>query len=215
MFFKALIFDLDGTLVDTLADLSDAMNWSLSELSEPVHRLEACRAMIGNGVSMFAKRALSPDKQHLCPRLLELLKARYSQKCFEKSFVFDGVGAVVVKLRQNAIRLAVATNKDEDDAVRIVEHFFGVGTFEVICGVRSGGPVKPDAAFAGEIMARMGLVSDDFAFVGDSDVDVATAKAVGMRCIGVTWGFRSVEQLKAAGADIIIDRPEEILDLPG
>lgn len=215
MFFKALIFDLDGTLVDTLADLSSAMNWSLSELSEPVHSLDACRAMIGNGVSMFAKRALRPEKQHLHGHLLDLMKTRYSQKCFEKSSVYAGVVDVLGKLRQNNIRLAVATNKNEDDAVRIVEHFFGVGTFEVICGVRSGGPVKPDAAFAGEIMARMGLVSDDFAVVGDSDVDVATAKAAGMRCIGVTWGFRSAEQLEAAGADIIIDRPDEILDLPG
>lgn len=215
MFFKALIFDLDGTLVDTLADLSDAMNWSLSELSEPVHSLEACRAMIGSGISMFAKRALSDEKQHLRPRLLKLMKARYSQNCFRKSYVFDGVGEVVEKLRENNIRLAVATNKNEDDAVRVVEHFFGVGTFEVISGVRNGGPVKPDPAFAEEIMRQMGLASNDFAFVGDSEVDVATAKAVGMRCVGVTWGFRSAKQLEAAGADIIIERPDEILNLPG
>ena len=214
MFFKSLIFDLDGTLVDTLADLSGAMNWALSQLSEPVRSVEACREMIGSGVSMFAQRALSGEKQHLHGRLLELMKSRYSQNCFEKSTVYPGIGEIVTKLRQAGIRLAVATNKNQDDAIRIVEYFFGVGTFEVICGVRPGGPVKPDPAFMAEIMVRMGLKSADFAVVGDSDVDVATAHAASMRCIGVTWGFRSGEQLKAAGADIIIDRPEEILDLP-
>lgn len=212
MAFKAIIFDLDGTLVDTLADLAGAMNWALAQLGEDTHSLDAYRKMIGNGVEMFAKRALKPEKQHLCSHLLELMKARYRQHCFAKSSVYPGVNELIAKLGQMRIRLAVATNKEHDDAVKVVEHFFGVSAFEVISGVRQNGPVKPDPAFAEAIMAKMALASDDFVVVGDSDVDIATAKSSAMRSIGVTWGFRGREDLAAAGADFIIDKPEEIFD---
>ena len=211
--FKAIIFDLDGTLVDTLADLAGAMNWALGQLGEEVHSVDACRKMIGNGIVMFAKRALSPENQHLRGSLLELMKARYSGHCFAKSRVYAGVNELIVRLGEMGIRLAVATNKEHDDAVKIVEHFFGVGTFEVISGVRPNGPVKPDPAFAEAIMVEMGLGSDDFVVIGDSDVDIATAKSAQMLSIGVIWGFRSREELAVAGADIIIDKPGEIFDL--
>ncbi|MBW8035476.1 MAG: HAD family hydrolase [Planctomycetes bacterium] len=211
--FKAIIFDLDGTLVDTLADLAGAMNWALGQLGEDTHSLDACRKMIGNGIVMFAKRALAPEKQHLRSGLLELMKTRYGQHCFAKSSVYPGVNELIVKLGQMGIRLAVATNKEHDDAVKIVEHFFAQGTFEIISGVRQNGPVKPDPAFAEAIMAKMALASDDFVVIGDSDVDIATAKSAQMLSVGVTWGFRSREDLAAAGADIIIDKPEEIFDL--
>jgi len=211
--FKAIIFDLDGTVVDTLADLAGAMNWALVQLGENVHGLEACRKMIGNGIVMYAKRALASDKQHLLGELLELMKARYSEHCFVKSRVYPGINELIVKLRQMGIRLAVATNKEHDDAVKIVEHFFGVSAFEVISGVRQNGPVKPDPAFAKAIMSKMALAGDDFVVVGDSEVDIATAKSAQMLSVGVTWGFRSREELAAAGADIIIDKPGEIFDL--
>ena len=213
MAFKAIIFDLDGTLVDTLADLAGAMNWALAQLGQDTHTLDACRKMIGNGIVMFAKRALSPEKQHLRSRLLELMKARYSQQCFAKSRVYPGINAIIAKLGQMRIRLAVATNKEHHDAVKIVEHFFGVATFELISGVRPNGPVKPDPAFAKAIMTKMALTADDFVVVGDSDVDIATAKSAQMLSIGVTWGFRTREDLTAAGADIIVDKPEEIFRL--
>ena len=213
MLFKAVIFDLDGTLVDTLEDLADAMNWALTQLGEDTHSLDACRQMIGNGVAMFAKRALGPDKQHLKSRLLELMKARYNRHCFAKTTVYTGVSELIAKLRQMSIRLAVATNKEHNDAVKVVEHFFGKGTFEVISGVRQNGPVKPDPAFAQEIMTKMTLASDDFVVVGDSDVDIATAKSAVMRSIGVTWGFRSRQDLCDAGADFIVDKPDEIFHL--
>lgn len=213
MNYKAIIFDLDGTLLDTLADLADAMNWALDQLGEETNSFDACRKMIGNGIVMFAKRALKPEKQHLCPQLMELMKARYTTHCRVKSTVYPGLNAVLAKLRQMPIRLAVATNKQHNDAVKVVEHFFGKGVFELISGVRQNGPVKPDPAFAKEIMAEMKLTSDVFLLIGDSDVDIETAKSAKITSVGVTWGFRSRKDLTEAGADIIIDKPRQILKL--
>ena len=211
--YKAIIFDLDGTLLDTLADLAGAMNWALARLGEDTHSLQACRKMIGNGVATFAKRALKPEKQHLQPQLLELMKARYRKHSLVKSTIYSGINELLAKLAQMPIRLAVATNKQHDDAVIVVEHFFGKGVFEVIRGVRQDGLVKPEPAFAKAIMDEMNLASDDILLIGDSDVDIATAKSAKIESVGVTWGFRDREDLAAAGADIIIDKPGEILGL--
>jgi phosphoglycolate phosphatase len=211
MSYKGVIFDLDGTLVDTLADLAGAMNYGLEELGEPTHSIEACRRMIGNGISKFTERALSDDKQHLHGELLELMKARYLTNCFDNSVLYDGILDAVKDLRSVGVQIAVATNKNADAARLIVEHFFGVGTFEEIFGVVGDKWVKPDPAGTYEIMRRMGLAKEDCMLVGDSDVDIATGINAGIKPVGVTWGFRSRDELVSAGAVTIIDSPGEIL----
>lgn len=211
--YKGVIFDLDGTLVDTLNDLAGAMNYGLGELGEPTHSLDQCRRMIGNGVSKFAERALSENKQHLHGRLLELMKGRYLENCFDRSVVYDGMGDAVKDLRNAGVLLAVVTNKNADAAKLIVEHFFGVGTFQEIFGIIGDKWVKPDPAGTHEILRRMGLTKEDCMLVGDSDVDIATAINAGIKPVGVTWGFRSREDLIAAGAVTIIDSPAEILGI--
>ena len=213
MNYKGVIFDLDGTLVDTLEDLAGAMNYGLEKLGEPAHSIEACRKMIGNGVSKFAERALDSGKQHLHAQLLEIMKKRYLEKCFDRSLVYDGIPQTVKHLRNAGVGLAVVTNKNANAAKLVVEHFFGKGTFEEIIGVEGGKWVKPDPAGTYEIIRRMGLMKEDFILVGDSDVDIATAINAGVRPVGVTWGFRSKEQLIDAGAQTIVDSPGEILDL--
>ena len=210
---KAIIFDLDGTLVNTLADLGNAMNYALESVGEPVHSLESCRMMIGNGVKTFAKRALSGDKQHLRDKVLGIMNARYRDNCFENSNLYDGMAEVVSELSNRGIFLAVITNKDQDAAEKIVEHFFGKGTFEHIIGVRGEDTVKPDPAATENIVKLTGVERKDFLFVGDSDVDIKTAGAVGICSVGAAWGFRSRAELASAGADIVIDKPGEILDL--
>lgn len=212
MGYKAIIFDLDGTLVDTLADLAGAMNFALEKLDQPTHPKEACRIMIGNGVKTFAQRALGPDKQDLRDELLDIMKNRYSDKCFDKSYLYDGVYDSVKKLRQKGTRLAVVTNKDQADAERVVSHFFG-DSFEYVVGITGDNALKPDPAGTLKIVKSMGLGCNNFLFVGDSDVDILTARAAKIRSVGVTWGFRGRNELAKTGADIIIDRPEEILGL--
>jgi phosphoglycolate phosphatase len=211
--YKGVIFDLDGTLVDTLEDLAAAMNFGLAELGEPTHSVDECRKMIGNGVAKFAERALSSDKQHLHGELLGLMKARYLDKCFVYSSLYDGIAECVGSLQAAGVKLGVVTNKNADAAVLIVEYFFGKGTFEAIIGIEGDKWVKPDPAGTHKAIGVMGLEKEEVLFVGDSDVDIATGINSGTKPVGVTWGFRSREQLIEAGAETIVDAACEIVAL--
>jgi len=210
---KAIIFDLDGTLVDTAADLAGAMNYALKKFGQPTHSVEVCKQMIGDGLKMFAQRALGEDNQHLQDEVLRAMKARYHDRCFECSRLYDGIYEVVSKLREGGIRLAVLTNKDQDDAERVVEHFFGADTFEYVVGVVDNRSIKPDIGGTMKIVESMGLGCEDFLIVGDGAGDIRTGAAAGIRSVGVNWGFRGNEELVKAGAEVIIDRPSEILGL--
>jgi len=207
---KAVIFDLDGTLVDTLADLSEAMNFGLKKLGQPSRTLDQCRMMIGSGVRRFAQRALGDDKQHLTDDLLAEMRARYKQNCLDQTRLYDGIAQMVVQLADRGIALAVCTNKDQGVAGRIIEHFFGKSTFALVVGARDGCPIKPDRQVTAGIVEFLGAGAGEMVFVGDSDVDIATAENGGMPFIGVSWGFRSRAELAAAGAEIIIDSPAEL-----
>lgn len=211
MSYKGIIFDLDGTLINTLEDLTDAMNYALTQLGEPTHSVDQCRRMIGNGITKFVERALSDDKQHLHAELQKLMRTRYLLKCFNHTAPYDGILKTIKELQKAGVRLAVATNKNADAAKLTVEHFFGAGTFEVIIGVEGDKWVKPDPAGTHEIIRRMGMTKEDFMLVGDSDVDIATAINAGIKPVGVTWGFRSRDELIAAGGETIVDSPDEIL----
>ncbi len=204
---------MDGTLVDTAEDLAGAMNFALAKFGLPTHSVQACKRMIGDGLAMFAQRALPQDMLYLRDRLLVAMKMRYHDKCFEHSRLYDGIFEVVSKLRQRGIHLAVLTNKDHQDAERIVEHFFGADTFKSVVGVVDSRKVKPDTEGIMSIVESMELSCEDFLLVGDSAVDIQTAKAAGIRSVGAGWGFRKREELVQAGADIVIDRPTEILGL--
>jgi len=208
-----MIFDLDGTLVDTLEDLTRAMNVALASCSLPRRTAEECRMMIGNALPMFARRAAGPGNGHLAAAIAGHMRSYYHDNCLNQTALYDGMADVIGDLRRRGICLAVLTNKDQDAAIKIVEHFFGVGVFEHIVGAGDGARIKPDPAAALDIVARMSLSPNVVLFVGDSDVDMQTAAAAGIRSVGVTWGFRGRDELAAARADIIIDSPAEILDL--
>jgi len=210
---KAIIFDLDGTLVDTVADLAGAMNYALEKFGRPTHSVEACKQMIGDGLKMFAQRALGEANQHPRDEVIEAMKARYHDKCFKCSRLYDGISEAISELRQRGIRLAVLTNKDQEDADRIVEHFFGADTFEYVVGVVDNRGIKPDICGTMKIVESMGLGCEDFLIIGDGAQDIRTGAAAGIRAVGVSWGFRGSEELAESGADIIIDRPVEILGL--
>lgn len=213
MAYKAVLFDLDGTLVDTLEDLAQAMNFALKELQQPTHSVDQCRKMIGNGISMFAQRALDPDRRHLKDDLLALMKASYNDNCFDHTTVYPGIDETLKKLQNFGIIMAVVTNKDHDAAEKIVRHYFGEDIFAVVMGVTDGIAIKPQPDATLGIVSSFGLSSNQCLFVGDSDVDIQTALAAAIKPVGVSWGFRSRSELSNAGADIIIDSPCEILDL--
>jgi phosphoglycolate phosphatase len=211
--YKAAIFDLDGTIVNTLIDLTNAVNYGLDLLKQPTHTVQKCMQMIGDGVSTFARRALREDFQGLHRELLETMKQRYREIFLEHVFVYDGIVEVIETLHKAGIDLMVLTNKDQDVAELLIEHFFGKGIFGHIVGVTNNKPVKPDPEETLKIVESSGFLSKDFLLVGDSPVDIETAKAANICSVGAGWGFRGTEQLKAAKADHIIDKPLEILDL--
>lgn len=214
-----MIFDLDGTLVNTLEDLADAANAALRGFGLTERSFEECRAMIGNGLRKFIERAAGftceqgGGDDDFVDKLIELFKAHYEKNYCAKSYVYAGVKDTVYELKGMGIKLAVLTNKEHDFAVKLVEELFGKGVFEHIAGARDGRKVKPDTASTFEALEVLGTEPGEVFFVGDSDVDIFTAKAAGVKAVGVKWGYRGSDSLIEAGADFLIDKPCEIVRL--
>lgn len=212
---KGVIFDLDGTLVNTLADLTNAMNFALNELGCPARSAEDCRQMIGRGLRRFAYDALPDDKKDLCGQLVERMVQRYQQHCLEETYVYDGICQLLEELSRRGLRLGVLTNKKQAPTDRIIRHFFRDGLFDPVIGENDGRKVKPDPQTTLEIIAGWGLTRPEVLYAGDSDIDIQTAHAAGVQCVGCEWGFRSRRQLIDAGAEILIQRPQQLLDFLG
>lgn len=213
MNYKAAIFDLDGTLLDTLDDLADAMNDALTAQGFPAHPADDYKLMIGNGVTNLAKRALPPDRQEMLENTLCLMRKNYAQNAINKTKPYDGILETLRNLRQNGLKLAVLTNKDQNFSVMIVEHYFGRDTFELIWGAIVGRPIKPDPAALYELLARLNVPQKQAVFIGDSGVDMDVARAANVDSVGVTWGFREKNELIAHHAGTIIERPQELLKI--
>lgn len=212
----AVIFDLDGTLIDSLADLADAANASLAQFGYPVHPLPAYRHFVGNGLEMLIRRALpAGEADRLGPRLtavLEAMRARYSATWSVKTAPYPGIPEALGALTEKKLPLAVLSNKPDPWTQEIVRHFFPNIAFAAVRGARPHVPCKPDPAAALQIAADLNVPPEHTAFVGDSNVDVLTARRAGMFAVGVTWGFRDAQELRDAGASLLINRPDE---LPG
>lgn len=213
MAIKGVVFDLDGTLVDTLDDLTDSMNYALKNLDLPTHSPEMCRQMIGNGLNKFAERALGNKNRGKRDKLLEEMTAHYRMNCLLKTKPYSGLSGIVLFLKKKGIRLAILTNKNQEPAEKIVNFYFGPDVFNPIIGYKPGRTVKPDPEGIIDILNRWSLSCTQVVMIGDSEVDVQTALAAKIQAVGTSWGFRSREELSMAGADKIIDNPSQILDL--
>lgn len=204
------IFDLDGTLADTLCDLADATNYALEKSGYPVHPYESYRQFVGNGVQKLCYRALPDGKKDDTEKLLEIFSDYYGKHFLDKTKLYDGMKKTLDTLKENNVILAVATNKPQNFARQIVKKLLPEFDFVKVLGGCAERPKKPDVAIISEIIS--GLPKDDSIFmIGDSNVDIQTAKNAGIRSIGCAWGFRGVEELKNAGADFIAHTPEDIV----
>lgn len=212
MKYKTAIFDLDGTLVDSLADLADATNYALKILGQPCWNLQEYKVKIGNSTNLLISRALAADKQYLFNEALEKMRGKYAQICLNKTRPYDGIPEVIDELRKRQVKLAVLTNKDRNMAEKIVSHFFD-GCFDAIVGATTGNPIKPDPTQTLQLIDRFKLKAQEAVFVGDSEVDMQTAKACNIFAVGVSWGFRNRQELSENGADIVIDEPGDIIGL--
>lgn len=210
---KAIIFDLDGTLVDTLNDLTDANNYALEQLGFPGHSPQEYKLLVGAGSRELARKALPPDRVDLTDTLLEMILDRYKDHCLDKTKPYPGIRELLAELDSRDIRLAVLSNKPDALTKHIAIDIFGSDCFEIITGHLDGTPTKPDPTSVLGILEQMKLSHTDVLYVGDSAVDMATAIAAQLRAVGVSWGFRDRQELQDAGADHIIDRAAELLDL--
>lgn len=208
---KAVLFDLDGTLVNSLPDISQSMNIALASFGLPTHPMEAYKYFVGNGAITLAERAVGAAQTALVASVLSAYRERYAVHCFDSSCIYDGIQELLDALTADGYRLVVLSNKDDGDVQTVIDHYFPSLPFEIMRGKLPNGTVKPDPAGALSIAKEMGLAPDAFWYLGDTPVDYATSSAAGMHFIAVSYGFRTEEELRAAGAERIAATPAEAL----
>lgn len=215
--YKAVLFDLDGTLLDTLEDLGNVVNRVLAKRGFPSHGLDAYRYFIGDGTAMLITRALPEENRNndTIRTCLEAFREDYRRNWNVKTRVYDGVAEMLNALAPRGLRMAILSNKADDFTKLSVTGLLSNWTFDVVLGERDGFPPKPDPAGAFEVAQRLNIAPANFLYLGDSAVDMKTAIAAGMFPVGVLWGFRPAQELREGGAQVLIERPLEILSLLG
>ncbi|GCA65978.1 phosphoglycolate phosphatase [Mediterraneibacter butyricigenes] len=213
--FRLCIFDLDGTLTDTLDSLTYSVNLTLEEMGYPALERSKCRAFVGNGSRVLIEKALKASGDTTLSRIeegMEVYDRVFDANCTYHVTPYDGIVELLQALKEKGMKLTVLSNKPHRQAVHVVEEVFGKEMFDWVQGQQEGIPRKPDPYAAIQIAEKFGVKPEECVYIGDSEVDVATGTAARMKTLGVTWGFRSVEQLKEAGATILLDRPVQILE---
>lgn len=217
MAVQAVLFDLDGTLLDSLADIGEAMNSVLKTRGLPGHSACAYRRFVGDGVVLLAQRALPAD--HRDPDTVSACAAQmrevYGRRLVGKTVPYDGVPELLDGLSRRGLRMGVLSNKPHALTVELVELLLGRWRFAPVFGERAAVPRKPDPAGALEVAVQWGIAPEAVLYVGDTSTDMQTAERAGMPSVGVTWGFRDEPELTAAGAKAIARHPNEILALLG
>lgn len=212
---RLVIFDLDGTLLNTIGDLAVSCNAVLAMRGLPQHSYEDYCGFVGNGIMRLVERALP-----------EPLRTEFTVDAVRRDFIsyytanidtytkpYDGIPELVAALAERGVALAVASNKFQAGTEKLIARFFPDVKFAAVLGQRPNVPLKPDPAIVDEIVNVTGIAREDILYVGDSAVDMQTARAAGVRGVGCSWGFRSRAELEAEAPHAIIDRPEEFFDL--
>jgi phosphoglycolate phosphatase len=209
--FRAVLFDLDGTLVDSLADLANATNHALATLGCPTHPRAAYRYFVGDGARTLCQRALPADKQDLLDEALRLMRAHYDAHRYDETQPYPGVPELVAALAQRGYRLAVLSNKPDRFTKELVAHYFPAAPFDAVRGQLPHIPLKPDPAAALQIAQELGIPPAEWLYLGDTNTDMRTAREAGMHAVGVLWGFRDRQELEDSGAQCLIARPADLL----
>lgn len=212
---KAVIFDLDGTLLDTLEDLANACNYALKSSGFETYDIKDYTRFVGNGRYKLIERIV-PDKykqdKEIINNVLRLFDTYYGKHMVDMTKPYDGIIEMIEELKERNMKIAVVSNKPHEFAEDVVRRYFG-DSFEITYGQRPNHPTKPDPKTVYEVMESLNIKEDECIYVGDSDVDVNTAKNAGVKSVGVAWGFRGEGELREAGADFIIKTPIELLKI--
>ncbi|XAM00396.1 HAD family hydrolase [Phycisphaeraceae bacterium D3-23] len=211
--YHAALFDLDGTLLDTLTDLADAANHALAAVGRPPHPRESYRTLVGQGIRQLFIDALGPGHGHLVDDAIAQQMRYYEHHRFDTTRPYPGIEAMMRGLAERGVKPGVLSNKPDDATQDVVNRFFPSHDWAYIRGHRAGTTPKPDPHAALEAIETLGIPAKQWLYVGDTAVDMQTGKSAGMYTVGVSWGFRSVEELKTNGADEIIDQPSDLLKL--
>ena len=215
MKFKAVCFDLDGTLLDTLDDLAYCTNKILSERGYPIHHVDEFRYFVGDGAKMLMTRVLPEEdrKETLIEECRKEFETIYREYWDRHTVPYQGIPELLNALTERKLKLTVLSNKPQEFTVLTVGHLLKKWNFDVILGQREGVLKKPDPAGMLEICQQLRVPSEDFLYLGDTATDMKTAVAAGCYPVGVLWGFRSEKELKDNGAQAIITEPLDALDL--
>lgn len=216
MRFTAVLFDLDGTLLNTLDDLADSMNAVLASRGYPTHPTEGYRWFVGDGVELLVRRTL-PQSLQKDEGVVESCRAQmreeYGRRWKNLSRPYPGIPALLDGLTGRAVRMAILSNKPDAFVGEIARHFLGAWSFAAAWGARPDVPRKPDPAAALAIARQVGAEPGSFLYVGDTNTDMETAVAAGMFPVGAMWGFRDEKELREAGARALAARPQDVLGL--
>ncbi len=215
---ELIVFDLDGTLVDTIEDIAASVNRVLSRFGLPLYDIAAYKLMVGDGFRSLIERCLPPERLHdqwLFDQVFERAMREYAAHALEKTKPFPGMLPTLEALSRKGIRLAVLSNKPDDMSKAIVQTLFGAISFVAVWGNSSKRPRKPDPSAVRDICSMAEARPEHSLLVGDSGVDMKTAKAAGMIGVGALYGYRSRKELEEAGADFFIASPQELLSLIG
>jgi len=213
--FKAVIFDLDGTLLDTLADIAASANRVLESFGRDPYSLDSFRTLVGDGVAVLFQRAM-PDAisdSTLLTTAMDRFHEFYADEWHKRSKPYDGIEDLLFWLEGQPISVSILSNKPDRFTKLCAAHFFPRSNFAHVDGQRDGIPRKPDPAGVHMIASDLNVSTEEIAYVGDTNTDMETAVSAGCYAIGVSWGFRSIEELKRSGAAVIVDHPSQIVGL--
>jgi phosphoglycolate phosphatase len=215
MTYHPVLFDLDGTLLDTIDDLADSMNAVLSAMGLAQHEVPAYKRFVGDGVVILAQRALPEGRrdERAVRQAVQLMREEYSRRWDRKTRPYDGIPELLDALAARGVKLAVLSNKPDDFTRLCVERFLGKWTFAAVQGIDESVRKKPDPSGALAIARKLNIPPADFIYLGDTNTDMQTAVAAGMRPVGALWGFRQADELLAAGAKALVNRPLDLLNL--
>ena len=211
---KLVIFDLDGTLLDTIADLAESANYALKQLGYPTHDIETIRTFVGNGINKLLERALPSHEQteENVIRMRSHFVPYYDIHNADLSTPYPGIVSLLEDLQAKGILIAVASNKYQEATVKLVKQYFPNIDFVEILGQREGINVKPDPSIVFDILQKANLSKENVLYVGDSGVDMQTAINAGVDAVGVTWGFRPRAELESFRPMGLIDKAEDLLE---
>lgn len=210
---KLVIFDLDGTLLNTIADLGEACNYALRQLGYSEHALSTYNYMVGNGVRKLVERAEPDADAETVERLLAIFREYYDQHSTDNTRPYPGIPELLRTLTDNGVAVAVASNKYQSAVEHIIAHFFPDIPFAAVAGQVDMRPVKPDPSIVFAILNEHPTPKAEVLYVGDSGVDMETARRACVESVGVSWGFRPVSELRKTYADHIVTNPSEILEI--